>query len=140
MPRQLLFSVRMPESSVSITASSVSAISASTVSAAAALARKTTASASGSLRQQSATTRTSVMGRAEWGIMQSIFDPKSRIGRARGARAVASALRRVFVGGDNPRHQLMPNDVFGGKPHLRDSVDAVEQSRGFREPGHLAVR
>ena len=63
MPRQLLFRVRMPASSVSMTASSASPASASTISAAASMARCTMASASGSACQQSATTRTSVIGK-----------------------------------------------------------------------------
>ena len=81
-----------------MTASSASPTSASTASAAAAIARWITASASGSSCQQSATTRTSVMGRAECGIVQSILcDRKSRPARRRrecSCISVAARLRR----------------------------------------------
>src|SRR5579859_2744638 len=142
MPRQLLFSARMPESSVSITASSASATSASTASAAAATARWITASASGSFCQQSATTRTSVMGRVKCDIVVLRKGlPARRWGAAMLVSLAAGRLRRrTLVGCDNSRHQLMADHVFGGKPNLGNALDAVEQLGRFGKPRGLAIR
>src|SRR5581483_10603888 len=128
MPRQLQFSVRIPASSVSMTASSASPTSASTASAAAMIARWITASASGSCCQLSATTRTSVMGSVNcdivvWGVSSGAPDGATTLVICLFARRL---LRRAFIGGDNPCHQLMADHVFGGEPHLGDAVDAME--------------
>src|SRR5438270_9583129 len=146
MPRQLLLRVRMPASSVSITATSASATSSSTVAAAAATARWITASASGSLCQQSATTRTSVMGRL--GCDMALFGTKTALcPRLHGPAVVSSGfvaggrpLRQTFVGRDDPRHELVADHVFGGEMNLRNAFDAVQQTSRFGQPRGLAVR
>src|SRR5215475_8326240 len=143
MPRQLLLRVRMPGSSVSITASSAPATSSSTNSAAAAIARWITASALGSLCQQSATTRTSVMGRL--GCDMVLFG--TDIARARPWIRLFSLWlagdwpqRRPFVGGNDPRHELVADHVFGGEIHLCDALDAVEQAGRLGKTRRLSIR
>ena len=49
-------------------------------------------------------------------------------------------LRRSFIGGDDPRHQFVADDVLGGEFHLGDALDAVEQPRRFGQTRGLAVR
>src|SRR5689334_1759592 len=124
MPRQLLLSVRIPVSSVSITASSASLTSASTLSAAAAIARWITDSASGASCQQSATTRTSVIGSVRCDIVVKKVRP------AKTAQPLLFAggrlLRRGFVGRDDSRDQFMADHVLGGEFHLCDALDSVE--------------
>src|SRR5215218_2770500 len=145
MPRQLLFSVRMPASSVSITATSASATSSSTFSAAAATARWITASDSGSRCQQSATTRTSVMGRLGCDIVL-VPNEGAPCPRPYGPVAASSGftggrpLRGPFVGGDDPRHELVADHVFGLEMNLRNAFDAAQQARRLGESRGLAVR
>src|ERR1700732_4127100 len=92
MPRQLLLRVRIPALSVSMTASleSPTALFAPTlaIAAAVAMARWMTASASGSVCQQSATTRTSVMGRAD-----SAIGPESLLRGELAPGTLAAGLR-----------------------------------------------
>src|ERR1700759_1502360 len=140
MPRQLALRVRMPASSVSITASSVSPTSASTASAAAAIARWITASASGSLRQQSATTRTSVMGRVSCDIISGKIYPARLAGQDDITSLAGRLLRRSFVSRDDARPQLMADPAFGGELPLGPALDAVEQFDRLCKAGGLAVR
>src|SRR3984957_8063520 len=151
MPRQLLLRVRMPSSSVSMTASSASPWSASAISAAVAMARWITASASVSACQHSATMSTSDIRRAvdaiglafllRWELAPSARDKAcshqaviaSRLGGCR-------PLRQSFIGGDDPRHQFVADDVFGREFHLGDTLDAIEQLGGLGEARGLAVR
>src|SRR3569832_2713385 len=146
MPRQLLFSVRMPASSVSMTATSASATSSSTLSAAAATARWSTASASGSLCQQSATARTSVVGRL--GCDMALFGTIRRLRPRPQDPAVVSSgfvaggrpLRRPFIGGDDPRHELVADHVFGFEMNLRYALDAAQQPGRLGQTRGLAHR
>src|SRR6476661_1191025 len=143
MPRQLLLSVRMPESSVSMTATSASVKSSSTEAAAAAIARWITASASDSLCQQSATTRTSVMGRLGCDMMLS--GTNGAVSAPAWSAVVSSGftgrpLRRPFIGGDDPRHEFVADHVLGGEMNLGNAFDAAEQPGRFRKTRGLAVR
>src|SRR6266851_5240730 len=150
MPRQLLLRVRIPASSVSMTASSASPAAlfgpALTISAAVAMARWMTASASGSVCQQSATTRTSAMGRADSAIgPESLL--RGELAPARSQRQVCASrldgcrpLRQSFIGGNDTRHQFVADHVFGRELHLGDALDAIEQLCGFGETRSLAVR
>src|ERR1700740_2768460 len=136
MPRQLQFNVRMPGSSASITASSVSPTSASTEPAAAAIARRITTSASGSFRQQSATTRTSVMGRVSCDIVQGKLFRRAQPAGMTLYHLISldgRLLRQSFVGRDDARHQFVADHVLGSKPDLGDAFDPVEQLCRFRE-------
>src|SRR5215472_1256771 len=137
-PRQLLLRVRIPGSSVSITASSASPTSASTLSAAAAIARWMTASAAGASRQQSATTRTSVMGMVKCDIVVKNLAP-ARWWSGRSLLSAGLLLRRCFIGRNDSRDQFMADHVFGGELHLGDTFDAVEQPRCLGETGGLSV-
>src|SRR5271169_852905 len=107
------------------------------------MARWITASASGSLCQQSATTRTSVVGRIEFGIVRNSLRPEVA-SSARGAFSFGSRLagyrplRQSFVSSDDPRHQFVADHVLGGEFHLRDALDAIEQLCGFGQARGLA--
>src|ERR1700733_579325 len=109
------------------------------------------ASASGSVCQQSATTRTSEMGRTKGGIgpefrLRSGVVPGARSAANFGIKALLASrlagyrpLRQSFIGGDDPCHQFMADHVFGGELHLGNPLDAVKQSRGFSQTGSLPV-
>src|SRR6478735_725836 len=145
MPRQLLLSVRMPASSVSITATSASATSSSTLSAAAATARWITASESGSRCQQSATTRTSVMGRFGCDIL-SVRNQRTPCPRPYGPVVVSLGftggrpLRLPLIGRDDSCHELVADHVLGFEMNLCNTFDAAQQARRFRKARSLAVR
>src|SRR6478609_11649149 len=143
MPRQLLLSVRMPESSVSMTATSASATSSSTAAAAAAIARWITVSESGSRCQQSATTRTSVMG--TFGCDMMLSGTNGAVSAPAWSTVVSSGftgrpLRRPFIGGDDPRYELVADHVLGGEMNLGNAFDAAEEAGCFRKARGLAVR
>ena len=147
MPRQLLFSVRMPASSVSMIASSVVV----RVVGIDHLGRgldgamddgfgvglglpavgddENLGHGKGKGRHRSGISlrRDSLPARARRKILAS---------RLAGCRP----LRQSFIGGDDPRHQFVADDVLGGEFHLGDALDAVEQSGGFRQTRGLAVR
>src|SRR3569833_3055730 len=139
-PRQFLFNVRMPSSSVSITAISASPLSTSAISAAALMARWITASAAGWSCQQSAATITSVVGMAVSVISSNMYAYPARFERACAVRCNGSPLFGALIGRNDPGHQLVANDVLTREPHLRDAFDAVEPPGGLGEAGGLAVR
>src|SRR5215831_10345287 len=116
IPRQFLFSVRMPESSVSMTASSASPTSASTASAAAAIARWITASEYGSVCQQLATTRTSVIGRINCDIVvwESSSGAPAGVTPASCVNSPAAGrfLWRALIGRDDSRDQFVTDHVL----------------------------
>ena len=147
MPRQLLFSVRMPASSVSMTASSASPTSASTHLGRGGDGAMDHGFGVGLGLPALGDDENLGHGKDKGGIgPEFLLRPGSRPG-ARSAvdfrhqgLAGCRLLRQSFIGGDDPRHQFMADHVFGGEFHLRNAFDAIEQSCGFREARGLAVR